>query len=257
MSNQNNIFAIVPIDILQDSRLTFRQFRILVALLSFRNKSTNLTCPTREQLSERCGLHISHISNTTTELCDLGWLKKTGKGGFSKSTRYEICVPDIESTLADLATVAKTATVADLATRMPVADLATLTVADLATRKEQTIKQTIEQTISKTEKKLTFILPEWVNKNHWDAWHLHPKRKKLTDEQKQIALHQLDLWRQAGLDYAQALKNSAMNSYQGIFLPDRRQNDNLRHTNKSAIVTDSQFDSWLNSDNGKARSIND
>lgn len=166
MSDTPNIFAIVPIEVLQDSRLTFRQVRVLIALLSFRNKATNLTCPNREQLSERCGLHISHISNTTTELCALGWLKKSGKGGFSKSTRYEICVPNTladlatvndESTLSDSATVAKTATVADLATRMPVANLDTLTVADLATRKEQTNKQTIKQTISKTAKNPQFF----------------------------------------------------------------------------------------------------
>ena len=157
MSETINIFSIVPIEILQDSRLTFRQMRVLIALLSFRNKATNLTCPTREQLSQRCGLHISHISNTTTELSDLGWLKKSGKGGFSKSTRYEICVPN---TLADLATVNDESTLSDSATvakSATVADLATLTLADLATRKEQTNKQTIKQTISKTAKNPQFF----------------------------------------------------------------------------------------------------
>lgn len=72
-------------------------------------------------------------------------------------------------------------------------------------------------------KKLAFVLPDWINKNHWDAWHLHPKRKKLTDEQKQLAVEQLFEWKEAGIDYELALKNSATNNWQGLFEPNKQQ----------------------------------
>lgn len=67
--------------------------------------------------------------------------------------------------------------------------------------------------------KKPFVLPDWINKEHWDAWHLHPKRKNLTNEQKQLAVDQLKDWKEAGLDYALALKNSATNNWQGLFEP--------------------------------------
>lgn len=64
-----------------------------------------------------------------------------------------------------------------------------------------------------------FVPPDWINKEHWDAWHLHPKRKNLSNEQKQLAVNQLKEWKDAGLDYAIALKNSATNNWQGLFEP--------------------------------------
>lgn len=70
--------------------------RVLIALLSFRNKTTNLTCPSREKLAERANLNLSHVTRTTSELCKLGWLEKTGNGAFSQSARYEICIPEFD-----------------------------------------------------------------------------------------------------------------------------------------------------------------
>lgn len=64
-----------------------------------------------------------------------------------------------------------------------------------------------------------FVLPEWIDKQHWNAWHLHPKRKNLKPEQKQLAVNQLSKWRDAGIDYALALQNSATNNWQGLFEP--------------------------------------
>lgn len=137
MSADVNIFAIVPIEVLQDSRLTLWHIKVLIALLSFRNKNTNLTCPSREKLSIRTGLHISNISKATKELCELGWLSKEGKGGYSKSTRYEITVPEFLSTVVDSATVVESTTVVNSAIST-VVDSATRVVVDSATRKEQT-----------------------------------------------------------------------------------------------------------------------
>lgn len=67
-----------------------------------------------------------------------------------------------------------------------------------------------------------FALPEWIDRGHWDAWHSSPKRKKATDEQKQLAVDKLAKWRKSGLNHAGALENAALGAYQGLFLPDAK-----------------------------------
>ena len=66
----------------------------------------------------------------------------------------------------------------------------------------------------------TFELPDWINRQHWDAWHSCPKRRNATDAQKQMAVDKLDAWRQQGIDYAAALENAAIAGWQGLFKPD-------------------------------------
>lgn len=67
-----------------------------------------------------------------------------------------------------------------------------------------------------------FVLPEWINPDHWAAWRSHPKLKNATPEQKQIAVEKLAKWREAGDNFAGALENAAASGYQGLFLPDTR-----------------------------------
>ena len=119
-----NNFAFIPLEVIQDIRLTKRHIKVLIALFSYRGKNTNTVWPSREKLSKRCGIRVTTISLITTELVKLGWLVKTGKGGFSKSTRYEITVPDL-STVPDLGTAPDLGTggVHDLGTGMGVPDL--------------------------------------------------------------------------------------------------------------------------------------
>lgn len=155
MKNDDQVlpFAIVPSEVVVDTRLTLETMRVLVALYSFRNKHTGLTIPSREALSERCGMHPSNISAATAKLAELGWLTKEGKGGHSKATKYNIIVPEIVSEMAahhraksqarkdkkvaEQATVAQSATVAEQAIPT-VAQSATRQVAQSTTRKEQT-----------------------------------------------------------------------------------------------------------------------
>lgn len=66
-----------------------------------------------------------------------------------------------------------------------------------------------------------FLLPDWINPKHWDAWHSNPKRRKASDAQKQMAVDKLGAWRTDGLDFAGALEQSAVGGYQGLFLPDK------------------------------------
>lgn len=107
-------FAIVPVEIAMDDRLTKMQLRVLLAILTFRNKDTNLCHPTREQIGQRCGYTKEVVSRVTTQLVDLGWLEKTGKGGFSKSSEYKFKVPETvtgEDTVSEVVTVTKPETV--------------------------------------------------------------------------------------------------------------------------------------------------
>jgi len=97
-----NIFSIVPIAVCQDKRLTLQQMRVLITLLSFRGRNTDVMWPTRKQIAERCGMHEANISAATSDLVDLGWLVKVGGGGYSQSVRYRVTVPD---TLVDSTTV--------------------------------------------------------------------------------------------------------------------------------------------------------
>ena len=65
-----------------------------------------------------------------------------------------------------------------------------------------------------------FVVPDWINRAHWDAWHSCAKRKKATDAQKQMAVDKLDAWRREGVDHAAALENAAIAGWQGLFKPD-------------------------------------
>jgi len=65
----------------------------------------------------------------------------------------------------------------------------------------------------------SFVLPDWIDRVHWDAWHSTPKRKKATDAQKQMAVDKLAKWREAGIDHAAALESAAIGGWQGLFEP--------------------------------------
>jgi hypothetical protein len=64
-------------------------------------------------------------------------------------------------------------------------------------------------------------LPDWINRSHWDTWHSTAKRKRATTAQKQLAVDELSAWRDAGEDFAGALKNAAIGGNQGLFLPNK------------------------------------
>lgn len=181
----NYIFTIMPIEAFMDARLSKTELRVLGAILSFRNKDTNLCWPSREQISERCRIPLCKISTATTSLVNLGWLKKQGNGGKSSHCKYALCVPDLTSqAVTDLVTVTDSVTVTDIVTQTvtelvthTVTDLVTDTVTDSVRGNKQTIEQTIEQTnkekINKKEKSSRYpnnVIPknrktDWVNPN--------------------------------------------------------------------------------------------
>lgn len=119
----------MPVAIARDKRVTLEQLRVAVCIASFRGNDDEVN-PRRAALAERCGVHPANISAATTALERFGWLKKEGKGGHSKATRYVLTVPDSvaqQATVVDSATVAQSATpaVADSTTRLPIAHSAT------------------------------------------------------------------------------------------------------------------------------------
>jgi uncharacterized protein YdaU (DUF1376 family) len=91
-----------------------------------------------------------------------------------------------------------------------------------------------------------FVLPDWIDRDHWDAWHSTPKRKKATPQQKQLAIKKLQAWRDQGLDYAGALENAATGGYQGLFLPNQtRANSNLNKQEALEARNKAVADQWL------------
>ncbi|WP_426994471.1 helix-turn-helix domain-containing protein [Methylomonas sp. CM2] len=84
----NDIFAIVPLEAVKDKRMTLETLRVLITLLSFRAKNTDLVWPKRSQMAERCGMHESNISKATRRLVELGWLEKPG----SAVVRGPVCI---------------------------------------------------------------------------------------------------------------------------------------------------------------------
>ena len=134
-------FALVPMEVVLDRRLTLEQLRVLIALFSFRSKTTDTVWPSRRALSERTGLHVSNISAATTALVKLGWLEKVGDGGCSTSATYRLCAPKLSTGVAEQATHPRS--------RIgypPVAESATTPVAESARGKEHTNEHTNEHT---------------------------------------------------------------------------------------------------------------
>ena len=207
-------FGIVPVEVAMDARLTLQQMRVLVALYTFRNRNTEMAHPTREEIRERTGMALSKISTATTDLERLGWLTKAGNGGRSQATRYRVHVPE---TITESVTVPESETVPESA--LNPSRIGNETVPDSGRGKEQTIHTRTDHKVKRASAP-TFELPDWINRQHWDAWHSCAKRKNASNAQKQMAVDKLAEWRQQGVDYAAALENAAIAGWQGLFKPD-------------------------------------
>ena len=85
-------FAAIPLEVLADLRLKLRALRVLLVLLMHVNRRKGaaglLVWPSRKELSGWTGYHPKVISKVTSDLQRLGWLRKVGNGGCSRSARY-------------------------------------------------------------------------------------------------------------------------------------------------------------------------
>lgn len=88
-------------------------------------------------------------------------------------------------------------------------------------RETEREEETEKEKKSPRKREAPFVVPDWINREHWDAWHSCGKRKNCTNAQKQMAVDKLDSWRQQGIDHAAALENAAIGGWQGLFKPDQ------------------------------------
>ena len=89
-------FAICPISVLLDRRLTFIQTRVLLALRTFWNhkRPHDPVFPTVRKLSERCGHDDRAVRRAIIRLCELGYLEKESGQG-RQATRYWLLDPEV------------------------------------------------------------------------------------------------------------------------------------------------------------------
>lgn len=104
-------FTTLPLGALLDDRLNKIDLRVLLALASWRMRQHSVVWPTRQEIADRCGIHVSNVSRTTARLERYGWVKKHGGGGCSRPTTYILCdlqgvVPDDACTREALRTCA-------------------------------------------------------------------------------------------------------------------------------------------------------
>ena len=89
-------FAKVPIEVLQDDRLTKKDLNVLIALYAHADK-TGYCFPSRKTISNISKVHLSDITRVTARLREFGWVTKKGSGGNSGSARYQLHIPCGES----------------------------------------------------------------------------------------------------------------------------------------------------------------
>lgn len=88
-------FSIVPVEAISDPELTPSEFKVLVALYSFRDKNADTTFPKLEALAARAGFRDpTQVSKLTTRLEGKGWLTKRQKMGFHGPKKYRLSIPD-------------------------------------------------------------------------------------------------------------------------------------------------------------------
>lgn len=151
--NGDPILSFVPIAANLDHRLSLVEYRVLVAIFSYRNRDTSVARVFRHTLAERCGYSPKKISEATAGLVALGWLEKEGNGGRSNACIYRITVPDLEcETVPESGTVPKSGTVSKVKTvpesgATTVPESGTTTVPESGTGIEQSFEQSFEQSL--------------------------------------------------------------------------------------------------------------
>ncbi len=140
---------IAPIEALTDSLLSDPERRVLLALYSWRGKTTNTVWPSLGEIGLRANISdLTRISKITASLADKGWLTKK-KRGFTGCNEYTLTFPErLDNEPSNLDSDTKlgneTKLVPDTNSNL---DSDTKSNLDSDTKyKEQTNEQTIEQT---------------------------------------------------------------------------------------------------------------
>lgn len=223
-----NFIYCIP-EILQDKRLSLNQIKVLLALFSFRNKTTNLCFPTRNSISEKTGIRVTTVSDVTTELVSLNWVSK--KWHDSKY-KYEVTIPDAsersmswpeyrkfkekeekekkekENKNTDTSTVPSVSTVPPVSTNEVLGD---------STHNRDKLTEIIIKPPNPQ-------IPEWLDLEIWESFkeHRKAKRSKITPTTQKMIFKKLEAWKESGHNPNQILENSIVNGWQGIFEPENR-----------------------------------
>lgn len=220
MSEQKEKFAKVPIEALNDKRLSPTEFKVLVTLLSFVTSSP-LVWPKRKTISQRCGIAMPHISRATAALVRYGWLEKVGNGGRSSGCQYAIKHPITRTESVQVNGKTRTDSV-----QRPRTESVQRPRTDSVQRKEETNEETIEETNARTARVPAWVsnalrtkLPEWIKPSTWQAFVEHRRElgAKLTTQGIQGTLDQLDRMRQAGQQPTKVIEQSILKGWTGLF----------------------------------------
>lgn len=175
---------VAPLEALTDKLLTDTERRVLLALFSFRSKSTNVVWPSTASIAERANISdIPRVSKITSSLADKGWLTKKKKG-FTGCNEYRLTFPErLNTNLAEFAKLEELTNM-DEDTNTNLAEFTKSNLANFAKCNEQSIEQSIEQTIS-----LENSTPEKKSKPEYPAWFENllsefPRRAGSNDKRK-------------------------------------------------------------------------
>lgn len=207
-------FAMIPPEVIADRDLTLEQLRVLLALYSFKAADSDVVFPSRQAIADMTGMHLSNISTATSALEGKGWLKKDGKGGHSKATRYTITIPN---TVAESATVAARATVAEQATvtTRTIAEQATGPVADSARGKEHTKRTNKTYTNPTDFDPLQWLVDRGVTQDHARDWLAVRKAKKAANTETAF-IRIYNQANRAGMSLDRVVQLMAEKSWQGF-----------------------------------------
>jgi hypothetical protein len=245
---------VCPFEILSDERLTLRHIRTLLAIFSWRKKNTSTARVSREMLSERTGYPVTRVSQITSELEQMGWLKKTGNGGKSQWSEYQIC--DIETSLnsnqngngIEPSNGNQNGNGYQIGNgyqngNQTVTDLdsngyqnGNQTVTDLDSNGYQNGNQTVTKTVRgidtgivQEELKTGIVqeeypreaLPEWLDVELWNDWLDSRKKLKAQNSPRAIAiiLKKLTDWHKQGHNPNSLIETALVNGWKDCYLP--------------------------------------
>ena len=197
-------------EIIEDSRLTLLQIKVLLALFSFRNKNTHLCFPSREAISKRTGIRTTSISRTTTQLVGLGWLLKFWDVE-TKKYNYRITVPELGG-------VHESCTIHESSTG-GVHESCTIGVHESGTHNyKENYKGNLIIKPPPPEN-----IPDWLELDIWDQFKIHRKhiRKPMSKYAEKLMLKKLEKAEQDGHDPNDLLSNAICAGWQGVVIPDK------------------------------------
>lgn len=161
---------VAPLEALTDKLLTDTERRVLLALFSFRSKSSNVVWPSTASIAERANIgDIPRVSKITSSLAEKGWLTKKKKG-FTGCNEYRLTFPErLNTNLAEFTNLEELPNL-DQNTNTNLAEFTNSNLANFTKCNEQSIEQSNEQTITiensdpvKTKKPKPEF-PEWFEK---------------------------------------------------------------------------------------------